>query len=284
LLFDEYLKLIPDEKRTSDSIKEIYQKEAAELKINSFAYENLQKNITKFDNDLVNDVLKSVVYRTTVEAIRLKDEQILSSAITANDQLLGREEFPQYYQLPRVSYLESKEKIYIRYYYQTGEMEKFIKYATDLCNNKLMKISPDSLYKKDKANIQLIQHLLTSDKGFASQDSTNLAKIKMHFATAETFKVSTWLYTAAWDFFQKVSDVNILKEALRWSDRALELTPQNHHFIMTNANLHYKLGQKEEAITKGEQALRFADKNNIEEYKDIEDDLLKIKAGEKTWE
>ena len=202
---------------------------------------------------------------------------MLAAAITANDQLLGRDEFPKDSPLPRVSHLESKEEIYLRYYRETGEIDKYLKYATDICNNKLMKISPDSLFKKDNANLQLIQKI-------ALQDSTLLAQLIMNFATAETFKVSAGLSSTAWYIFHKVSDVNTLKEALRWSDRALELTPQNHHFIMTNANLHYKLGQKEEAITKGEQALRFADKNNIEEYKEIENDLLKMKAGEKTWE
>jgi len=277
LLFDEYLKLIPNEKRTSDSIKEIYQKETAELKINSFAYENFQKNITKFDNDLANEILRSVVYLTTVEAARLKNEQMLAAAIAVNDQLLGRDEFPKDYPLPKVSYLESKEEIYMRYYLQTGEINKYLKCATEFCNNKLMKISPDSLFKKDKANLQLIQR-------FAPQDSIQLAQLKMHFATAETFKVSAGLNSRAWYVFQKVSDINILKEALRWSNRALELTPNNPNWIITNADLHYKLGQNEEAISKGEQALRFADKNNIEEYKEIENDLLKIKAGEKTWE
>jgi len=283
-LFDEYLKLIPNEKRTSDSIKEIYEKVAGELKINSFAYENFQKNITKFDNGLVNEILRSVVYHTTTEAARLKDEQMLAAVIVANDQLLGREEFPKDYPLPCVSSLESKEEIYKRYYQLTGETEKYLKYATDICNNKLMKISSDSLYKKDQKNIQLIQHLLTSDKGFASQDSTNLARTKTYFATAETFKVSAGLNSTAWTVFEKVSDINILKDALRWSNRALELTPKNPHWIITNANLLYKLGQKEEAINQGERALRFADKNNIGEYKDFEDNLLKMKAGEKTWE
>lgn len=283
-LFDEYLKLIPEEKRISDSIIELYENLGNELKLNSFAYDNFQKNITKFDNSFVRDVLLGIINNATKEAVHLKNEQMLAAAILVNDQLLGREEFPNYYPFPRVSSLESKEEIYIRYYRETGEMEKYIKYATDFCNNKLMKISPDSLYKKDKANIQLIQHLLTSDKAFASQDSTNLAKIKTHFATAETFKVSAGLNSTAWYIFQKVSDVNILKEALRWSDRALELTPKNPYWIMTNANFLYKLGQKEEAISKGEQALQFADKNDIEEYKEIEHNLLKIKAGEKTWE
>ena len=140
-----------------------------------------------------------------------------------------------------------------------------------------MKILPDSLFKKDKANLQLIQK-------FALQDSTQFAQLKMHYATAESFKVSAGLNSTAWHVFQKVSNINILKEALRWSNRALELTPNNPNWIITNADLHYKLGQNEEAISKGEQALRFADKNNIEEYKEIENDLLKIKAGEKTWE
>ena len=50
--------------------------------------------------------------------------------------------------------------------------------------------------------------------------------------------------------------------------------------VDTYANLLYKLGQKEEAITKEEEALRFAAEKDIKGFTET---LLKMKAGEKTW-
>ena len=77
-----------------------------------------------------------------------------------------------------------------------------------------------------------------------------------------------------------MSNKNALQDALRWSGRSLELSPNNALWLDTYANLLYKLGQEEKAITKEEEALHYADKNSA---KGLSETLRKMKVGEKTW-
>jgi tetratricopeptide (TPR) repeat protein len=80
--------------------------------------------------------------------------------------------------------------------------------------------------------------------------------------------------------FERVSNKKTLQDALRWSSRSLELSPNSSYKLDTYANLLYKLGQKEEAIAKEEEALRFANKKEVKIFTET---LKKMKAGEKTW-
>jgi tetratricopeptide (TPR) repeat protein len=93
-------------------------------------------------------------------------------------------------------------------------------------------------------------------------------------------KVSGSLNTVAWQVFELTSDEKMLKDALRWSKRSQEISPDNAMLLDTYANLLYKLGQKEEAIATEEKALQFGDKEDKEGF---EQTLAKMKAGEKTW-
>ena len=282
-LFDEYLKLIPEENRNSAIIIQTYWKEADKIKVNSLAFENIQKNRNKFDDELYYEVVRCVSINTINEAIRLKNEKLLIIALSYYDQIAEIDESPQITLLPKGSTLETKEEIYLRYYRETGETDKYLKYATAICN-RLMNILPDSLFKKDETNLQLLENLLATDSEFAKNDSYLLIELKSYYATAETFKVSAALNSNAYYVFEKVNDLTVLEEALLWSNRALELTPTNPFWLITNANLKYKLGRKEEAIVIGEQALLYADNEEVEEYEEFKETLRKMKAGEKTWD
>ena len=97
----------------------------------------------------------------------------------------------------------------MNYYQSVNDLEKYIAYATAYCENWLM--------KKD------IKPFL---KEAYSDDLNSIAR----------------------DFFEKVNDKTALKNALRWSERSLEISPNNHYFLDTYANLLYKLGKKNKAI------------------------------------
>ena len=92
--------------------------------------------------------------------------------------------------------------------------------------------------------------------------------------------MSEKLNNISWKVFEEVSDKAMLQNALAWSKRSLELTPQNAGWMDTYANILYKLGQKEEAIAKEEEALSIIDKKDASGY---EETIRKMKAGEKTW-
>lgn len=99
----------------------------------------------------------------------------------------------------------------------------------------------------------------------------------------EFYKIMFGLNENAWEVFTRSSDKSTLKQALSWSNRSLRLSPENSQFLDTCANLLYKLGRKKDAVVQEEKALSFANKENAEGIKQLQENLQKMKAGEKTW-
>ncbi len=271
-LFDDYLKLIPEEERISDFVLEMYRNERQQIKVNSFAFENLMKNKNKLINLSYGNAymyLENGIMNTMREAATSKNEQMLETAIFAFDQL------------PSNPTLKFKEEIYLEYYQKTGEKEKYIKHATDFCKNQLMKISPDSILYKNKKDLDVFEEQIKSG-AFGKLDSIQIADLRTSFmAISERNRISTILNNIAREIFEKVSAVNVLQDALRWSKRSLDLWPDNLMWKDIYANLLYKSGRKEEAVAQEQEAIRFGNKNDI---KGLKETLRKMNAGEKTWE
>jgi len=269
-LFDEYLRLIPEEELTSDIVVKKYVNDGQQLKVNSFAYENLLKNRTKYFGKLFGytDVfLMAGVMNTMREAAKIKDDQLLEKAMKAYDQLPGN------------SLLKQKDEIYMEYYQRAGNTNKYLKYATGFCNNYLMKISKDSIDKKDQLALKLIENQIKSG-ALAKIDSVQLAQLRQYSAHAERDKISESLNNVAWKFFETTSDKKALNDALSWSKRSLEIYPENPMWMDTYANLLYKLGKNEEAVALEEEALELVSKESKEGFKNT---LQKMREGQKTW-
>jgi thiol-disulfide isomerase/thioredoxin len=272
-LFDDYLKLIPAEERASETVMELYKKEGRNLITTSLAYSNLQQNISKFNviyQGIVNTFLSNGILNTVREAAISKNEDLLSSAVSAYDKL------------PKNSIIRSTDEIYLEYYQRTGETDKYLKYATDLCNNQLMQISVDSIENMDKKSARLFEKLFNS--GVLSKfDSSKIVQLKASSANLERNKIGNSLNRYAWEVFKKESNTKLLQNAMLWSKRSLELSPDNVLFSDTYANILYKLGHKEEAISKEEETLKEAIKENYKDSNAMEENLRKMKVGEKTW-
>lgn len=269
-LFDEYLRLIPEEELTSDIVVKKYINDGQQMKVNSFAYENLLKNRTKYFAKLFGYTdlyLMAGVVNTMREAAKLKDEQLLEKAIKAYDQLPGN------------SLQKQKDEIYMEYYQRTGNTNKYLKYATGFCNNYLMKISKDSIDKKDQLTLRLIENQIKSG-ALAKIDSVQLAQLRQYSAHAERDKISESLNNVAWKFFETTSDKKALNDALSWSKRSLEIYPENPMWMDTYANLLYKLGKNEEAVALEEEALELVGKESKEGFRNT---LQKMREGQKTW-
>jgi len=271
-LFDEYLALLPNDQRASNEIIEIYQKESPNIKINSLAFKNLQDNKTLFFPKLGGYVyvfMISAIDNSFKQACRNKDEQLLQQVVDANEKL------------PRTPQSKLKEELYMNYYKNTNDSDKYISNATIYCDTSLMTVSLDSIAKADKKALQLFE-TSQSKELVGKIDSTQLAQLKNYMAHALRNKYSEALNEVAWGFFEKITDARSLENALRWSKRSLEISPDNHLFIDTYANLLYKLGRNEEAIIKETEALNIARiaNSNIKVY---ENTLVKMKAGEKTY-
>jgi len=271
-LFDEYLALLPNDKRVSDKIIEIYQKENRNMSINSLAFRNLQDNKTLFFPKLggyIYTFMIVAIANSFKEACKNKDEQLLQQVVDANEKL------------PKTPQSKLKEELYMNYYKQTSDLDKYISNAIIYCDTSLMTVAFDSIAKIDKKQLMLFE-TLQSKVLVGIIDSSQLAHLRSYMAHASRDKYSQALNDVAWGFFEKVTDIKALENALRWSKRSLEIYPDNHYYLDTYANLLYKLGQNEEAIAKETEALRIG-KEAKADTKVYEKTLVKMKAGEKIW-
>ena len=272
-LFDEYLKMIPEDQLTSKPVFDWYLKEGAHMKVTSFAFQNLEKNYQKYFPGLFGNVytfLMAGITNSVNEAAVTKNEELLATAILAYDHL------------PKGLTTE-KDELYMQYYLRTGETDKYVKYAISFANNHLMKMNLDSLTKIDNRNYKLIEGNMKSGMYAKLLDSVRLADLLAASATTERSKVSEGLNTIAWEIFKNVTDKDVLQQALAFSKRSLEFAPANSALFDTYANLFYKLGSRQEAIANETEALRLADKKDVEGNKGMEETLRKMQAGEKTW-
>jgi thiol-disulfide isomerase/thioredoxin len=270
-LFDEYLALLPNDQRASNEIIEIYQKESRSITINSLAFKNLQDNKTLLFPKLYGYVyvfMMGAIDNSFREACKSKNENLLQQVVDTNEKL------------PKTPQTKQKEEFFMNYYLKTNDLDKYISHATIYCDASLMTVTSDSIAKSDKKMLELFETQRNALIG--KIDSTQMAQLIDNMAHASRNKYSQALNEVAWGFFERVTDTKALENALRWSKRSLEIYPDNHMFIDTYANLLYKLGRNEDAITKETEALNLA-KNTKSDTKGYEETIKKMNSGIKTW-
>jgi len=176
ILFNQYLKLIPEKERTNTTVSELYEKNGPYLKVNSFAYANLAKNL-----DVFSEKLSEYVYSYLLGGVM----NTVSAAAKSNDKALLASAMAVYKQLPtEAQYIHSFE-IYMMYYKETREIDSYMKYANKFCNNYLMRLEPDSIDKKDKATVQMFEKQLKSGM-FARMDSIRFNQLMTYLQLYET--------------------------------------------------------------------------------------------------
>ena len=175
ILFNQYLKLIPEKERTNTTVSELYEKNGPYLKVNSFAYANLAKNL-----DVFSEKLSEYVYSYLLGGVM----NTVSAAAKSNDKALLASAMAVYKQLPKeAQYIHSFE-IYMMYYKETREIDTYMKYANKFCNNYLMRLEPDSIDKKDRVNMQLFEKKLNSGL-FAHIDSVQFNQLMAYLQLYE---------------------------------------------------------------------------------------------------
>jgi thioredoxin-related protein len=87
------------------------------------------------------------------------------------------------------------------------------------------------------------------------------------------------LNSYAWTVFQNCPDMKCVEEALEWSKRSFE-NQKNPAFIDTYANILYKLGKRDEAVSWEKKALDLAPDAEKKGYQETID---KMNKNEKTW-
>jgi hypothetical protein len=83
----------------------------------------------------------------------------------------------------------------------------------------------------------------------------------------------------AWTVFQNCPDMTCVADALDWSKRSFNDKP-NPGYMDTYANILYKMGKKDDAITWEQKA---ADLTSGDEKAGYQTTIDKMKKGEKTW-
>jgi len=271
-LLDEYLLLLPEDQRTSDVILEFYKIDGYFLNVTAEAFKNLKANEALFlEKKLpVGNMMGSSIVTTITNAAKTKDEKQLNAAISA------------YELLPQESKdVSSAETLYMTYYKGTGDNENYVKYASQQAN-KLMKTTDAELVEMSKASVLKFEEDAKAGK-FGQLNAENYAQGKNYFEAIDKSKIMFGLNENAWEVFKRSSDKNLLKLALGWSERTLQLNPESSQFLDTYANLLFKLGRQKEAIEQQEKAVSFVNKEDAEGLKNMTETLRKIKAGEKTW-
>jgi len=92
----------------------------------------------------------------------------------------------------------------------------------------------------------------------------------------------------AWDLFLHSNEKTELAKALSWSDSAIKITSvPNVQYLDTHANLLYKIGRIQEAVTEEESAVKLEDLNAKKQGRSPEKIYLetveKMQKGEHTW-
>lgn len=139
-------------------------------------------------------------------------------------------------------------------------------------------------YPEDADRNLLLNKLRWSDykNDWGDYAHAALEMFERHKENIDAFNLNNF----AWNTFMNITDSSLLKAALSWSSRSLELSSPdllpNH--MDTKANIVYKLGHTSEALILEKKALLLAEKQNQEGVvKQCKENIVKMETGIPTW-
>lgn len=84
---------------------------------------------------------------------------------------------------------------------------------------------------------------------------------------------------AAWFVVEKSNNPESVKKAIKWSESSLRIEKNNAYYLDTLAQLYYKNGEKQKAISTQEKALKQASEVDETTKQDMQNVLEKMKSG-----
>ncbi|MBB5437282.1 thioredoxin-related protein [Pedobacter sp. AK017] len=154
-----------------------------------------------------------------------------------------------------------------------------------LLYRKILAKYPREYADKGVLNAKLIWY--EQKENFPAYYAMYLQKLdKYGFDTISTSSNTAYPYVNlnCWFLFLRISDKVILKKGAHWMDKIIQKFPQDPAYIDTYANLLYKAGEKEKAISWEEKALAIAIEKkwqkDIDQYTDV---VNKMRNGQSTW-
>lgn len=86
--------------------------------------------------------------------------------------------------------------------------------------------------------------------------------------------------TVAWSIVENEKDAELIRKAIKWSETSLKLDKNNGYYLDTLAQLYYKNGQKELAISTQKKALEnMKGTEDSSTYQEMQDVLTKMQNG-----
>jgi hypothetical protein len=258
--FDAYLRLLPANDPIPEQAAQLFQSNAHRLMVTDYAYQYC------FEKNKKLGYFPNAVQHTVDVAIMLEDETLLKKAVIAFQQLS--------YEMG----MKQAEEYYLDYYKQTNQPEKYIAHARLLGADILKMLDSEELLMKNNTSYQNNLKRMASETDSARIKS--LARLIKSLPDTERGQLCQKLNEIVWYIFETSSDEAELKEALKWSEKMVQFRPTTSGFLDTHAQLLYKLGRKEEAISFQKRAVA-----NIKggfNASSIETTLKKMEAGEKT--
>lgn len=143
-LLDNYLKLIPESKRTPAFLAECLYSEFDNIRVGSLAFECLLKNHVAMDrlsSNVVYDLLEYALSNSVRDAARKKDESLMKGFIDVLSQL------------PPSKITMTSDKLYLDFYRYSGNRIKYYQTVVSFCNNSLMKTSFEPLDNQRKQSV-----------------------------------------------------------------------------------------------------------------------------------
>ncbi len=127
----------------------------------------------------------------------------------------------------------------------------------------------NSIFKGNN-DIEILDGLYAS-RTQSGQEYEEWTMFKNYFSNASN--------ETAWFVVEKSKNPESVKKAIKWSESSLRIEKNNPYYLDTLAQLYYKNGEKQKAISTQEQALKFSETMDEETKADLETVLEKMKNG-----
>lgn len=169
-----------------------------------------------------------------------------------------------------IAALQSYDSKIMDYFRETNDTLNYLIRALNFYDNYYMRVSVDSIKKKDSINMKVL---------FAKQEvqpgvgQTRVVRSIRYSPQAQNY--SRELNNAAYSFFDLTSEPLNLAKALQWSARANEFA-ESFDAMDTHAHILYKLSRKKEAIEWQKKAIALKKKRGFD-AKDFEKRLAAMK-------
>jgi len=164
---------------------------------------------------------------------------------------------------------------WLNFFQQVGDTNKYHKLANFYAENYLLAHNIDSLRLEDEKTFKKFErYVVASDSIRKTDQFRDLAESMRHRHSSD---IADKLNDLALAYLDYMSDARYLKEALRWTEREINLY-DHPLYIATNAKLLYRLSDRGKAIEQQRKAIRRAQQLNLP-YKDMLIVLAKMEKG-----